>query len=197
MAFQIQDLPYNWYGEWYDYSTAVQDTTHWLAVYEQGCQVPGGWNCTKACLDPVAGPNMVWNSTNSTYTLHNCMVLPYIATLLARGNLSAEGVQKANKYGIVASATLEDPTADDWPVINNCIQAYCENDGTPGCNPNSQDANTTTFFPNSTMYNRYDGNGPTLEVTFKQVFIISLKGRGVPLMTYRDTIPGYATTSTQ
>ena len=167
MAYRIYEyFESDLYGEWYDFASSVSDTEDYLVLYERGCQVDGGWNCTAACLDTNLGPNLTWNTTNSTYTLHNCMVLPYIASLLAVGNLTAQAVNISNHYGIPSDATLVNNPDLGWPVINNCIKSYCDIVGTPGCDASHNTTPNLTLYTNKTTY--YD-SAPGMSVTLPVV----------------------------
>ncbi|KAM0714825.1 hypothetical protein Q7P37_009289 [Cladosporium fusiforme] len=96
-------------------------------LWSNGCQANGSRNCTKACLDTVEGPAMVWNSTDTLFTLHNCVVYPMISTAAAQGRLSHDDPSILERYGIVVNETLSDhtPGMDDWPVISDCLREMC------------------------------------------------------------------------
>lgn len=118
------------HGPWYSFQDALQDAAGLapleseLTLYESGCHVDDGWNCTAACLDPALGPALLWDGPEAMYTLQNCMVLPLIAYLLANGSLSQRQASLASKYSIEADLTLW--SREGWPVINGCMRAACE-----------------------------------------------------------------------
>ncbi|KAK4580047.1 hypothetical protein LTR86_000249 [Recurvomyces mirabilis] len=176
MAFDISESTGTYdYGEWQDFYSAVSldpntygsvnTTNGYLRLSPSGCVVPGSkpqaWDCNAACLNTTTGPELVWGNKdyNSMYTLQNCVVLPAIMALLAGGNLTANGVKVAAKYGIVGNASLIQTPAQAWPVISGCIDAYCKSGGeggppTPGCERgNSDDYAKYVILPSETYYN--------------------------------------------
>jgi len=166
MAYAIEVRSSN--DDWYDFDSAVSDANDYLVLYNTGCQMPdGGWNCTAACLDTDLGPYMVWNSTFSTYTLHNCMVFPYIAYLLATGNLTAQAENVSKTYQIPPDANLAYSGKLGWPVINNCIENFCSTKGTPGCDQNPSMRMNYTYYPNEKYHDQYDNYH--VNVTFPSV----------------------------
>ncbi|KAK4540991.1 hypothetical protein LTR36_008360 [Oleoguttula mirabilis] len=175
MAFDIQeldDVPY--YYPYYDYRSAVSDavSSGYFQLYSLGCQVGGSSNCTAACLDTSIGANLVWNGTYDKYntlTMANCMALPFIASLLAAGNLSEHAVNLTQKYHIPSNANLVTNASAGWPVINNCIDSYCDSqDSTPGCSKSDDDLTQFVFLPNETYYDEtYYDSGPSVNITFR------------------------------
>ena len=142
MAFDIIESTDLLYLGWFDYYNAFQVGAglfwqdHLLNLFNRGCLVgENEWNCTKACLDLEAGPKLLWNSEWPMFTLANCISYPYIARMLAAGNLTDEAVDLTEKYKIRSSKEI--PTVESWPVITNCVDAFCEQSDTPGCSPNS------------------------------------------------------------
>ncbi|KAK3114975.1 hypothetical protein LTR53_006154 [Teratosphaeriaceae sp. CCFEE 6253] len=132
------------YSQWYDIDTATGGypsgdigANGFLQLYDTGCMLGDGWNCTAACLDTTAGPAILWNTSNyGMYTMQNCVVLPVIAALLAANNLTPGSVKLAAKYQIQANAGLVNDSMAGWPVINNCMNEYCDgnSESVPGCN---------------------------------------------------------------
>ncbi|EMC97936.1 hypothetical protein BAUCODRAFT_146537 [Baudoinia panamericana UAMH 10762] len=121
MSWNISEITDQWSFPWYDFDSAVYTAGSWysyLQLFEPGCRVGNGWNCTAACLDTNIGPTLVWNSTswtNSTYTLQNCIVYPVIASLLASNQLNARSVEIAKKYNIQPHANLWRNATAGWP----------------------------------------------------------------------------------
>lgn len=115
------------YGERY-YSGQPNPGSNTFMLWEAGCRTGDSWNCTAACLDTELGPKLIWNTTNSMYTLQNCIVYPFIALALAAGVLG-QGSGTADlteKYHIRANGDAAFwNTTDGWPVINQCFNAYC------------------------------------------------------------------------
>lgn len=173
MAFDI--LERTWkpdYGTWYDFASATYDANGYLGLWSGGCLINGENNCTATCLDESIGPSHVWNGTNSTMTLQNCMTLPFIAYALATGNLTTNAVKLASKYHIPSDPHLVNKTNAGWPVINNCINQFCEaaNSTTPGCfQQNSADSSPYVFYPTETIWN--NGDPTTVNLTFQGVRI--------------------------
>lgn len=98
-----------------------------LILWDNGCWTAQGRNCTAACLDLKVGPGLVWNSSESAATLHNCMVFPWIVALQSAGRLTTYATNEASRFDIAnVTELLQD---DKWPVINDCIEAYCESSG--------------------------------------------------------------------
>ncbi len=197
MAYSIVERTDQPYGPWYDFATA-SGVYNWgysdandgawgyLQLYDSGCKVGNGWNCTAACLDTELGPNLLWNTTNTGYTLQNCIVLPFIAALLAASDLTPTAVKLAQKYQIAPDASLfnsSNASAISWPVINNCINQFCEGNGgsTPGCDtshaPNQDAMLWYTFTPNETYYQDGDGQNYTQNITFDGVRVDGRKKR--------------------
>ncbi|KAK0279956.1 hypothetical protein LTR35_001005 [Friedmanniomyces endolithicus] len=197
MAYSIVERTDQPYGPWYDFATA-SGVYNWgysdandgawgyLQLYDSGCKVGNGWNCTAACLDTELGPDLLWNTTNTGYTLQNCIVLPFIAALLAASELTPTAVKLAQKYQIAPDASLfnsSNASAISWPVINNCINQFCEGNGgsTPGCDtshaPNQDAMLWYTFTPNETYYQDGDGQNYTQNITFDGVRVDGRKKR--------------------
>ncbi|TKA69406.1 hypothetical protein B0A55_07838 [Friedmanniomyces simplex] len=183
MAFDITERTDQPYGEWYDFATASGSEGYlgddddgaygFLQLYDSGCKVGNGWNCTAACLDTEVGPNMVWNTTGyGMYTMQNCVVFPFIAALLAASNLAPAAVELAQKYQIAPDASLVNNSSAAWPVINNCINQYCEgnSESTPGCGTspasNQDQVPEYLFTPNYTYWSRGNGENYTVNYTF-------------------------------
>jgi hypothetical protein len=165
MSFDLVESNGVDYDEWTDYRTAVTlnpygsengNTSSFLRISPKGCRIGDGWDCTAACLNTTTGPAMVWGNADksSMFTLANCVVLPVIAALLAGagGNLTSDGITMAEKYKIDANADLIGSPNTGWPVINNCINAYCGmgDPPTPGCKTvdNPDVFEYYTLFPN-------------------------------------------------
>jgi len=122
---------------WYTFDMAVNDafpsdanrTSPTLSLWENGCfDGYSTWNCTLACQDAGLGPQALWNSPNSTYTMQNCMVLPSILTAASEGLLydPAHLLRKYNINGTAQNWTMSNASAlDVWPVIAGCISTYC------------------------------------------------------------------------
>lgn len=173
MAFDILERNDTSYSPWYDYNSAVYDGVNsgYLQLYSKGCESSGRLNCTAACLDTQLGADQIWNSTAypyNTLTLANCMALPFIANLLAAGNLTERAINLAQKYQIPSDASLVTSASAGWPVINSCINSYCDSqDSAPGCSNNTDDVQIFTFLPNMSYYerNEYDSGSP-VNVTF-------------------------------
>lgn len=140
MAFAVYENTEYVDGGWLDYFKAFDiaagsyyDDSQ-LQLFNWGCLVEGGWNCTRACLDDQDGPKLLWNSDYSVYTLSNCLVYPYISQLLATDRLDDKSVELAAQYDIRANS---DPiTEESWPVLTTCLATFCDNTDTPGCEPN-------------------------------------------------------------
>ena len=101
------------------------------------------------------------------------MVLPFVASLLATGNLNQHAINLTQKYQIAPDTTLVNNASAGWPVINNCIESYCaaqntSEDGTAGCLQKNNKPQSYIFYPNVTWY---DNNGPddsALNITFNR-----------------------------
>ena len=146
---------------WYDYDSALDDAFYlsgdygaYFMLYSTGCLVgEEQWNCTAACLDPERGPSLLWNATSPMYTLQNCLVLPYIALLLAGGNLTDHAVNLTKKYQIEPSTTLVNTIQDGWPVVNLCIDSYCTaNSDSPGCKNETTYSFERAWWQNHSMW---------------------------------------------
>ncbi|KAF2149511.1 hypothetical protein K461DRAFT_271100 [Myriangium duriaei CBS 260.36] len=130
---------YDAYARWYGLEDAIKDASGnstngagFVTLWDSGCRVDGGWNCTVACLDPVVGPQLTWNSDNASYTLQNCMVLPLLARAAATKTLVEDTAGLLEKYQIPVSSSLGAST-DGWPVINQCTVAFCNQTGGSNC----------------------------------------------------------------
>lgn len=86
----------------------------------------GSWDCNAACLDPVKGPRLLWgNKTTASFTLMNCLLLPWIASSLARGTLW-DTYNLTGKYNILSNDTAGfSSTWMGYPVVAGCLEAYC------------------------------------------------------------------------
>jgi hypothetical protein len=121
------------YGSAGDYSGSPHLGNNTLFLWESGCRVGETWNCTLACADLKAGPNMVWNSSEAMFTLHNCLVYPILATAAAHDWLVQDPAGLLDKFKIPShdilptNATTEDLelSASAWPVINGCLKKVC------------------------------------------------------------------------
>jgi hypothetical protein len=121
------------YGYLSDYSGSPRLGNNTLFLWESGCRVGDVWNCTLACSDLEAGPNMVWNSSEAMFTLHNCLVYPILATAAANNWLVQDPAGLLDKFEIPSrdilptNATAEDAKlgASAWPVINGCLTKVC------------------------------------------------------------------------
>lgn len=187
MAFHISERSF-WdadYPYWYDFDTAVTYDQGYLNLYEPGCQVgENKWNCTAACLDTNVGPNQTWNATNGMFTLHNCVVLPVIASLLASGKIAKTSLNLTTKYNIVPSTNLTSRPNEAWPVIRNCISDYCaaNSETVPGCKSNPNSVTQLVWAPNRTAYENNIGNWETfsgrVEYLVKGVSFVSASTSG-------------------
>lgn len=160
MAFEIVERTD--FDHLYSLGSAYGDSdSPYLQLFEAGCGSQAtGWKCTKACLDISAGPTLLLGSANATYTLQNCLVFPIVASMLAAGNLTAHGVQLAQKYGIEANHTSQVDLS--WPVILDCVFAFCGSTQTSGCKNYSDAGNwTATVVSNQLPMSADSGNFET------------------------------------
>ena len=102
------------------------------------------------------------------------MVLPFVASLLATGNLSKQAIDLTKKYHIAPDTTLVNNASAGWPVINNCIDTYCaaqnsSKDGTAGCLHKTERLEQFAFYPNKAFWNehQYDDDGAQ-NITFNR-----------------------------
>jgi hypothetical protein len=181
------------YGWWFDFSSSVDpewsigSSVGYLQLYSSGCynSTRKEWNCTAACFDPPSVTLPFWNTTNATYTLQNCLVYPVIAHLLAGGKLTSHAVTLAHNYHIEANANLWSNNSAGWPVINNCISDFCENDDkgiAPGCKAKPVSGDRWVFAPNYTYYNAHSSDNSYLNVTLRSVSPICSPTLGVELI---------------
>jgi hypothetical protein len=56
-----------------------------LYLWESGCHTNDGWDCRASCMNTSTRPHMVWNSTDSIFTLQNCLVYPILGYSAAQG----------------------------------------------------------------------------------------------------------------
>jgi hypothetical protein len=98
-------------------------------LWESGCKIGDTWNCTTACLDPVKGSEMVWNSTDAMFTLQNCLLYPILASAAAQSLLVQDPPGLLEKYGIDTNNTLEAGSAPNattsFPVLESCVKEFC------------------------------------------------------------------------
>jgi hypothetical protein len=121
------------YGSYSDYPGSPHPGNNTLFLWESGCRVGETWNCTLACLDLEAGPNMVWNSSEAMFTLQNCLVYPILATAAAHDWLVQDTPGLLDKFEIPSRDILPTNTTTEdlklstsaWPVINGCLQRVC------------------------------------------------------------------------
>lgn len=166
--------------KWYDFDSAAGDalgeisgkTSYgYLQLFSAGCKVEHGWNCTAACLDTSSGMQRVWNNTydpHNIYTLANCIVLPFITNMLATGKLNKKSINLTHKHDIPSNADLVTNASAGWPVINNCINSFCEtahNTTTPGC-AKPGDIAKYVFYPSEDDYEALYQIKPGRNVTF-------------------------------
>ena len=153
-------------GSWYGYEDAVRDAIssetwpqelkdqhkdhpYQLLLYRHGCITESGLDCATACLDPSTAPKAMWATNYLAYTLHNCMVLPWILALLASDRLTAAAIDVAAKYNISNDTSLD--MASSWPLINSCTVGYChasdtmQDDLTQQCTINSDMTKTADY----------------------------------------------------
>ncbi|KAK5721345.1 hypothetical protein LTR17_014634 [Elasticomyces elasticus] len=99
-----------------------------LYLWEAGCRVDGtdNWDCYTFCYDTVTGPTRLWSSENSTRTLQNCMVYPFLVAALEDGLLHEDTAHIVTKYGIRSEPLPVRLDSTAWPVINHCLAAYCK-----------------------------------------------------------------------
>ena len=88
-----------------------------LNLFDTGCRVNGRLNCTIACQNPSA----LWETAE---TLQNCMIYPAISLLLANDGLDEEGIETANRFGILPSPEHGTTITHS---INGCAKDYCDN----------------------------------------------------------------------
>lgn len=168
-------------GRWYAFEDAVRDAISYhswpwelrqqdkdhsreLLLYEAGCQTESGWNCTAACLDPSTGPKALWASPIFAYTLHNCMVFPWIVALLASDRLTIGALDVAAKYNIQNITNFE--VSNGWPIITSCTTAYC--------NAWNRNEESCTIRPNMTVTADHKLPGPPFNGDFWR--LVSLLG---------------------
>lgn len=80
---------------------------------------------------PTHGPQLLWGQRDTTIaTLVNCLTLPVVTQNLASGSL-IDPENLAGKYGIRPNNSSYDypGTAEAYPVISSCLEAYCGLDG--------------------------------------------------------------------
>jgi hypothetical protein len=133
-SYLYQDALYDALGmNLSDYTGSPQHRENTLFLWESGCRTGETWNCTLACSDTEAGRNMVWNSSEAMFTLHNCLVYPVLATAVAHEWLVQDPPDLLDKFGIsshdllTANATTGKAELNEsaWPVINGCLQRVC------------------------------------------------------------------------
>ena len=98
-------------------------------------------------------PSLLWSHTNATFTLQNCLVFPFIASLLAGGNLTDHAINLTQQFSIQRSDNVI--TRFSGPVIDNYIDSYCATTNASGCFQNNVDfkaTNHTYIYPNSSMF---------------------------------------------
>lgn len=117
-----------------------------LYLWESGCRTNDGWDCRASCMDTSTRPRMVWNSTNSIFTLQNCLVYPILGYSAARGWLNESSPGLLEKYGIPLndSVSFEDSREHNkfWPAIRDCRGAMCSDVLFPDINRCPADAHT-------------------------------------------------------
>jgi hypothetical protein len=150
----------------YLFNDAVSDAFGWNAsnftgspahksdkvfLWESGCKIGDTWNCTMACLDPLQGSEMVWNSTDSMFTLQNCLLYPILASAAAQSLLVQDPPGLLEKYGIDTNNTLDTGSALNattyFPVLESCVQEFCVDIAgrtEPSCSPWDYYQNSTT-----------------------------------------------------
>lgn len=141
MAFGIQinnDLgtPFSWFS----FEDAVKRASSgYLQLSDAGCLLDDDpiallRNCSAACLyNDRDIRNPVWGNKWSPYTLQNCLVYPYVAWLLAMDSVTTTSSSLAiHEYGIRPDRTIDNGS---WPVVNDCISAFCalQGLGEAGC----------------------------------------------------------------
>lgn len=101
-------------------------------LWESGCRIGKTRNCTLACSDTNDGYNMVWNSSDAMFTLHNCFVYPILATAAAYGWLEQHPPSLLDDFGINPSKMVSvdnTPHAETdrlaWRIIFDCVQSVC------------------------------------------------------------------------
>lgn len=133
-------------GEIYSYSDAFSDAVgtnlseysgspgvanNTLFLWESGCRVNGTWNCTLACSESETAYSMVWNSSETMFTLHNCLLYPIIATAAFHGWLVEDPPGLLDKFTISSNVAPIDVAADFseneaiWSVVNGCLVEMC------------------------------------------------------------------------
>jgi hypothetical protein len=149
----------------YLFNDAVSDAFGWNAseftgslphasdtvfLWDSGCKIGDTSNCTMACLDPVQGPEMVWNSTNAMFTLHNCLLYPILASAAAQSTLVQDPPGLLEKYGIDTNNTLDTGSASNattyFPVLETCVRDFCVDIAgrkEPSCSPWDSQNSTT------------------------------------------------------
>lgn len=103
-------------------------------LWESGCRVNGTWDCTLACTNSRIGHNMVWNSSDAMFTLHNCLLYPVILHATAHRFLVEEPPGLLDKFNNFPDRTnshnklLLDHNYNGavLAVINDCLRAVCD-----------------------------------------------------------------------
>lgn len=110
--FSIQDVLSS-----YQSPHLVANGIHQITLFSDGCLVRGNpKQCREACSDPV-------DIFKSTSTLHNCLVLPVIASAFSKRQLDNASLLIAVDYGLDLSDSL---FASNVRVnIQQCLTDYC------------------------------------------------------------------------
>lgn len=127
--WSIQDILFS-----YQSPDLVVNGVHAIKLFSDGCSVDGHpKRCREACSDPT-------EIFNGTSTLHNCLVLPVIASAFSKHQLDNESLVIAADYGF-------DPNDGRFARkvtqnIQQCLSDYCSDKSGCGgtiCDGLSQD----------------------------------------------------------
>ena len=95
-----------------------------LYLWESGCRTDGGWDCPASCTSAIK----VWNSSDSVFTLQNCLVYPILAYSASQGWLVEEHSGLLEKYGIAPNDNVSFGDTKEhryWPAIRDCRNEMC------------------------------------------------------------------------
>ena len=67
------------------------------------------------------------------YALHNCLMYPLISSAALAGNISQDGLEVANHFGMIDHGNV---TSEIKRIVNGCIHEYCSLNSSTGnaCN---------------------------------------------------------------